>query len=87
MSEVQFFTSFKFLEQYSFSSWLELWGMAMVTNITLERMEGQIKWYSEKSAWNQEWFKKLKVAEIIAAALVPFAAGIRAPPAVTELLG
>ena len=59
----------------------------MVTNITLERMEGQIKWYSEKSTWNQEWFKKLKVAEIIAAALVPFAAGIRAPAAFTGLLG
>ena len=44
----------------------------MVTNLTLERMEGQIKWYSEKSTWNQEWFKKLKVAEIVAAALVPF---------------
>ena len=59
----------------------------MVTNLTLERMEGQIEWYSEKSAWNQEWFKKLKVAEIIAAALVPFAAGIRAPPIITGLLG
>jgi hypothetical protein len=59
----------------------------MVTNLTLERMEGQIKWYSEKSTWNQEWFKKLKVAEITAAALVPFAAGIRAPAAVTGLLG
>ena len=59
----------------------------MVTNLTMERMEGQIKWYSEKSTWNQEWFKKLKVAEITAAALVPFAAGIRAPAAVTGLLG
>jgi hypothetical protein len=59
----------------------------MVTNLTLERMEGQIKWYSEKSTWNQEWFKKLKVVEITAAALVPFAAGIRAPAAVTGLLG
>jgi hypothetical protein len=36
----------------------------MVTNLTLERMEGQIKWYSEKSTWNQEWFKKLKVVEL-----------------------
>jgi hypothetical protein len=61
--------------------------MEMVTNITLERMEGQIKWYSEKSTWNQEWFKKLKVAEITAAALVPFAAGISAPPVITGLLG
>jgi hypothetical protein len=59
----------------------------MATNVTLERMEGQIKWYSQKSAWNQDCFKKLKVAEIIAAALVPFAAGIGAPAVVTGLLG
>jgi len=59
----------------------------MATNVTLERMEGQIKWYSQKSAWNQDCFKKLKVAEIIAAALVPFVAGIGAPAVVTGLLG
>lgn len=47
----------------------------------------RIKWYSEKSTWNQEWFRKLKVAEIIAAALVPFAAGKVAPPIITGLLG
>ena len=58
----------------------------MVMNITLERMEDQIKWYSEKSAWNQDWFKRLKVVEIIAAALVPFAAGL-STPAITGSLG
>jgi len=50
-------------------------------------MEGQIKWYSEKSAWNQDWFKKLKVTEVIAAALIPFAAGLHAPAVLTGLLG
>ena len=59
----------------------------MVANITLERLEGGIKWYSDKSGWNQDRFKKLKVAEIIAAALVPFAAGLSAPAIVTGLLG
>lgn len=59
----------------------------MVTNLTLERMEGQIKWYSEKSAWNQDRFKKLKVAEVVAAALIPFAAGMEAPAAFTGFLG
>jgi len=59
----------------------------MVTNLTLERMEGQIKWYSEKSAWNQNCFKKLKVTEVISAALIPFAAGLEAPAAITGLLG
>ena len=59
----------------------------MVTNLTLERMEGQIKWYSEKSTWNQDWFKKLKVTEVIAAALIPFAAGLHAPAVLTGFLG
>ena len=59
----------------------------MVTNLTLERMEGQIKWYSEKSTWNQNWFKKLKVAEVVAAALIPFASGLHALAAFTGLLG
>ena len=59
----------------------------MVTNLTLERMEGQIKWYSEKSAWNQDWFKKLKVTEVGAVALIPFAAGMHAPAGFTGLLG
>ncbi len=59
----------------------------MVTNLTLERLEGQIKWYSEKSRWNQDWFKKLKVVEIVAAALVPFAAGVHAPALLTGTFG
>jgi hypothetical protein len=59
----------------------------MATNETLDRLDGQIKWYSQKSAWNQDYFKKLKVAEIIAAAIIPFVAGISAPALVTGLLG
>lgn len=59
----------------------------MVTNLTLERMEGQIKWYSEKSTWNQDWFKKLKVIEVASAALIPFAAGLNAPAVLTGFLG
>jgi len=59
----------------------------MVPNLTLERMEGQIKWYSEKSVWNHDWFKKLKVTEVIAAALIPFAAGLHDPAVLTGFLG
>jgi len=59
----------------------------MATNETLDRLEGQIKWYSQKSAWNQDCFKKLKVAEIIAAAIIPFVAGISAPAWITGSLG
>jgi hypothetical protein len=59
----------------------------VVSNITLERLEDQIKWYSRSSKWNQNWFKRLKVAEIVAAALVPFFAGWGSYPTITGLLG
>ncbi len=59
----------------------------MVANITLDRLEDQIKWYSKSSKWNQDRFKWLKVAEVVAAALVPFFAGWGMYPAVTGLLG
>lgn len=37
-----------------------------------ERLDDQISWYSDKSQWNQKWFKRLKVIEILSAALIPF---------------
>lgn len=59
----------------------------MVANITLDRMEDQIKWYSRNSKWNQDRFKWLKMVEIVAAALVPFFAGWGIYPLITGLLG
>jgi hypothetical protein len=54
-------------------------------NPTLDRLEDQLAWYEGKSAWNQKKFKWLKIVEIIAAALIPFAAGISATEAgITE---
>ena len=47
-------------------------------NPTLERLEDQIGWYDKKSASNQRWFKRLKIIELIAAALIPILAGISA---------
>ncbi len=44
-------------------------------NPTLERLEDQISWYDKKSAYNQSWYKRLKIIELIAAALIPFLAG------------
>jgi hypothetical protein len=41
----------------------------------LVRVEDQIAWYDSKSRHAQRWFKVLKTSELIAAALVPFAAG------------
>ena len=56
-------------------------------NPTVERLEEQIAWYDQKSMENQRWFKRLKVAQIVAAAIIPFAAGISAPVYVTGGLG
>ncbi len=56
-------------------------------NSALERLEEQRKWYSENSALNKQWFQKLKVAEIIAAALIPFFAGYADLIVLTGILG
>ena len=37
-----------------------------------QRVEDQIDWYDKKSGVNQRWFKRLRVVEIVAAALIPF---------------
>lgn len=47
-------------------------------NPTLERLEHQIDWYDKKSAHNQCWFKRTKIIELIAAALIPLIAGFSA---------
>jgi hypothetical protein len=38
---------------------------------TLERLNDQIRWYGRKSQIAQRWFKALKLAQVIAAALIP----------------
>lgn len=40
------------------------------------RLDDQISWYSRKSQWNQKWYKRLRLIEILCAALIPFIAGI-----------
>ena len=44
---------------------------------TLERLEDQIGWYDRKSNNTQRTFKRMKVTEILAAALVPLFAGFK----------
>jgi len=39
------------------------------------RLDSQIDWYDQKSSWHQGWFKKLRLLEILAAALIPFLTG------------
>jgi len=38
----------------------------------MERLEDQIAWYDRKSMANQRIYKRIKIVEIVAAALIPF---------------
>ena len=42
----------------------------------LDRLEDQIRWYDSKSLSAQDIFKRIKVVEILAAALIPFFSGL-----------
>lgn len=57
------------------------------TSPALDRLEKQLRWYSEKSSENKKRFQWLKVAEIAAAALIPFIAGYSDLIFLTGLLG
>jgi hypothetical protein len=38
------------------------------------RVDDQIDWYNKKSSFNQSWFRRLRILEIVAAALIPLLA-------------
>lgn len=40
------------------------------------RLDNQIKWYSEKSQFSQKWYKRMRLLEIISASLITFLAGL-----------
>ena len=42
------------------------------TDPIMERLEDQIGWYDRKSMTNQRYFRRIKIIEIAAAALIPF---------------
>src|ERR1700676_3227017 len=44
-----------------------------------ERLEDQISWYDRKSLFNQRMFKRIKMIEILAAAVIPFIAAFNPP--------
>jgi Protein of unknown function (DUF4231) len=44
-----------------------------------QRVSDQIEWYDRKSQYNQRWFKRLKICQIVTAAAIPVAAGASAP--------
>ena len=54
---------------------------------TLARLEDQIAWYDRKSNYCQRVYKWIKITEIVAAALVPLAAGLHVPAPITGSLG
>jgi hypothetical protein len=41
-----------------------------------QRLQDQIDWYDRKSSRSKKIFKRLRLAEIVAAALIPFLSGI-----------
>ena len=43
-----------------------------------ERLQDQIDWYDRKSLESQRTFRRLRKAEIFAAAFIPFASGLTA---------
>ena len=44
-----------------------------------ERLEDQISWYARASLVNQRYFKRIKMVEILAAAVIPFLAAFSLP--------
>ena len=45
----------------------------------MERLEDQISWYDRKSLTNQRHFKRIKMVEIAAAAIIPFLSALSLP--------
>jgi hypothetical protein len=57
----------------------EMSDLLPVSDPIYARLEEQIDWYDRKSRAAQRTFKRIKVAEILAAAIIPFLAGITLP--------
>jgi hypothetical protein len=51
------------------------------------RLDDQITWYDARSEQNQHWFRRLKVAQLVAAAAVPVVAGVSAEAWIVGSLG
>jgi hypothetical protein len=56
-------------------------------NPTLARLDDQIFWYDAKSGTAQRMFKRLKIAELVAAAAIPVIAAFDVTAAVGAILG
>jgi len=51
----------------------------MPADVTMERLDDQIKWYGDRSRRNQLYYKSLKVVVIVVAASIPVLSGINLP--------
>ena len=51
-----------------------------------QRLDDQIAWYALKSLSNQYWYKGLRMAQFVAAALIPFLAAYSVPEVPTTKL-
>lgn len=49
-------------------------------DVTMERLEDQLAWYDRQSAYNRRWHMRLKLATLVAAALIPLVSGVLAFP-------
>ena len=56
------------------------------TDPTLFRLEDQVRWYEEKSAFSKRWYVRLRIASMISAATIPIKSSL-SYPRVTGVLG
>ena len=61
--------------------------MAEKNNPTFERLEDQIRWYDEKSTFNNRRFKVIKGAQLLSAATIPVVATLDLAAAFPAALG
>lgn len=57
------------------------------TDPIMQRLEDQIDWYDRKSQSNQKTFKRIKIVEISAAALIPFLSAFNRVPQLAFISG
>jgi Protein of unknown function (DUF4231) len=61
--------------------------MAATDNPTFKRLDEEIRWYDEKSTFNQRRFKLVKGAQLLSAAAIPVVATIDFHAAIAATLG
>jgi Protein of unknown function (DUF4231) len=52
-----------------------------------DRLEGQIKWYGSHARSNKRWYMRIKVAQIVSAAIIPVIAAADLPTWIAGALG